>query len=265
MKRHAAALALAGLVGLAGTAGADETGVEYCNFTITTLPAVIATQGHWCFSKNLSTAITTGNAVTINVDFVVLDLNNFKLGGGSAGLATQAVGVYARNHRNITVRNGNIRGFQFGIRLVGTAAGNILVENNSVDGNTYYGIEVDGDSSIVRNNSVTNTGGSTVGTEWTYGIYADAATATNGVWGVSVARDNLVSNTDSQAGGLSPSGYGIGARVADHNIVKLGPSNTADNGIWANVCRDNTVLGDVNTNNDYSCSVNAGSNVTYLE
>src|SRR6266545_2890279 len=147
MKRMAL-LVLACLMGLAGTAAADET--TFCNAFVTSLPYTIITQGHYCFNKNLSTAITTGAAITINVDFVVLDLNNFKLGGGAAGLDTDAVGVRSDNHRNITVRNGNIRGFKYGIWLGGTAAGNLLVENNVLDGNTHRGVQTDGDSAVIR-------------------------------------------------------------------------------------------------------------------
>jgi len=76
MKTRTALIVLAALMGLAGTAAADET--TFCNFFITTLPYTITTQGHYCLQQNLSTAITSGAAITISVDYVVLDLNNFK-------------------------------------------------------------------------------------------------------------------------------------------------------------------------------------------
>ena len=62
---------------------------------IATLPYTITAQGRYCLSTNLSTAITSGAAITINSDFVVLDLRGFKIGGGSAGPGTLAHGVYA--------------------------------------------------------------------------------------------------------------------------------------------------------------------------
>src|SRR5438552_5267849 len=77
---------------------ADET--TFCNAYITTLPYTISAQGHYCLDRNLSTAMTSGAAITIAVDFVVLDLNNFKIGGGSAGAGTLTKGVYANNHSN---------------------------------------------------------------------------------------------------------------------------------------------------------------------
>ena len=238
MKRLTAVLVLGGLASLAGTARADET--TLCNTFITAVPFTITAQGHYCFNRNLSTGMTSGNAITINVDYVVLDLNNFKLGGGSAGIGTSTVGVFSRNHRNVTVRNGNIRGFKYGVQLIGTFAGNILIENNVLDGNTLHGAETNGDSSVVRNNLVTNTGGSPDTANWTYGIYADYSDTASGSSGTSVVRDNVVTNTGASSG-LGTGG--IGASVADHNIVALGNTTTSSNrGIWAEVCRDNTVL-----------------------
>jgi len=253
MKPRTALIVLAALMGLAGPAAADET--TFCNFFITTLPYTIATQGHYCFNQNLSTAITTGNAITVNSDFVVIDLNNFKLGGGSAGLATNAIGIASVAHRNITIRNGNIRGFKYGISLTGTGGGH-LIENNLLDGNTYYGVRANGDLVVIRNNIVTNTGGSTTtGNYWTYGIYA----ATSGSGAITFVRDNVISNTFST--NVAYGTYGIGARVTDHNLVKMG-AHTAGNavGMWANQCRDNTVLSNT-SGNAFSCT-QIGTNYT---
>jgi hypothetical protein len=223
-------------VGLAGTAAADET--TFCNVFITGLPFTIAAQGHYCFDRNLSFGSTSGNAITINSDFVVLDLNNFKLGGGSAGLGTNATGIASTNHRNITVRNGNIRGFAFGIHITGTGttSGGHVVENNLLDGNTQVGLHVDGDSVIVRNNIVANTGGSTLFTAYHYGIQMQS----NGATGLAAAINNVVTNT------FSPFyAYGIAfPDVSDHNIVKMGVVTSGPNtGIRAmRTCRDDTVF-----------------------
>jgi hypothetical protein len=236
----------------AGSAQADET--TFCNATITTLPYTISAQGHYCFDRNLSTAQTTGNAITINVDFVVLDLNNFKLGGGSAGLGTTAVGILANNRRNVTIRNGNIRGFKYAIRLLGTGGGHV-VENNALDANTFVAVDAHGDLLVVNNNIISNTGGGT-GTAWSYGILAAAPST-----GVASVRDNVISNVfnDAAAGG----GYSVGivdADVVDHNVIKMGTTTGGGSsyGAWlVNVCRDNTVLA---ANTALSCSLLAGDN-----
>jgi hypothetical protein len=237
MRQRLASLSLAVLIGAAGTAAADET--TFCNFFITSLPYTISAQGHYCFTQNLSTAITNGNAITINSDFVVLDLNNFKLGGGSAGLSTQTVGIRSTGHRNITVRNGNIRGFKFGIFIAGTSttSGGHLIENNLLDGNTLMGSGTSGDTVVVRNNTVTNTGGSTTSPSNPTGIYAYG-------YQLSSVRDNVVANTFSVAPGFGATGIGSGYYlVADHNLVRMGNVAAGNkNGIDAGVCRANTVL-----------------------
>jgi len=199
--KHTTLVVLACLMALAGTAAADET--TLCNTFITTLPFTISTQGHYCFNKNLSTAITSGNAITINADFVVLDLNNFKLGGGSAGLGTNTNGIFANNRRNITVRNGNIRGFRIGVNLDGdtTASGNHVVENNVLDGNTVMGMHVIGDTLIVRNNLVSNTGANTLGE------YPTAMYVYGSYYLVSAVRDNVVTGVFDAS---VPTDYTIG-------------------------------------------------------
>src|SRR5450759_2310807 len=88
---------------------------------ITTLPYIISTQGVYCLTGELSTGITTGNAITIATNNVVLDLNGFKIGGLSAGLGTTAIGIYANQRQNITIKNGTVRGFCYGIYLSDTS------------------------------------------------------------------------------------------------------------------------------------------------
>ena len=251
MKRIFALLVLVALSGLARTSRADET--TLCNQFITTLPYTISVQGHYCFDRNLATAITTGSAITINADFVVLDLNNFKLGGGSAGLSTSAVGISADGHRNITIRNGNIRGFKIAIVLSGSNSGGHLVENNVLDGNTEEGAVVDGDTVVIRNNVIANTGGSTFANQ-ALGLVSYG-------YDLASVRDNIISNTFGN--GTSPyTSSGIrtfGRSVVDHNVIRMGaPSTTGiTQGIYAEVCRDNTTL---NATIPNACSVSVGAN-----
>jgi hypothetical protein len=249
MKRLLALTLFAGMVHV-GAASADET--TLCNAMITTLPYTISAQGHYCFDRNLSTAITTGNAITINSDFVVLDLNNFKLGGGSAGLGTQAMGVHANDRKNITIRNGNIRGFFGGIDIEGdaTTSGGHVVENNVLDGNTAFAVFVAGDGVVLRNNLVSGTGGSTV--------VASASGLVTGD-GFGVVMDNIINDTFSDVGDA----YGIFAGgVVDHNVVRVGTAVGNSFGIYGatadTVCRDNSVVGF--TLNPYVTCIPVGDN-----
>jgi hypothetical protein len=219
---------------LAGPLAADET--TLCNATITTLPYTISAQGHYCFDRNLSTAQSTGNAITIDSDFVVLDLNNFKLGGGSAGLATQARGVYATGRRNITVRNGNIRGFLYGVLIDGTdlTSSGHVIENNVLDGNTLSAVTVAGDGVVVRRNLAANTGGSTASPSNPYALDAFE--------GFAFVQANVVTGTFTTTAGYATGIYAA-EDVVDANTVHMGPAPIAT-GVYgfASICRDNTVL-----------------------
>jgi len=88
---------------------------------ITSLPYTITTQGIYCFAGNLSTSMAMGNAINIQANNVTLDLNGYKLGGLAAGDGTQAYGIYAYQRKNITIKNGIVRGFYIGISLEDTS------------------------------------------------------------------------------------------------------------------------------------------------
>jgi parallel beta-helix repeat protein len=244
---------------MASSGSADET--TRCNAYITTLPYTISTQGHYCFDRNLSTATTSGNAITINASYVVLDLNNFKLGGGSAGPATQTRGIYALDRTNITVRGGNIRGFLHGIVIDSTSAAqraqNTTIENNVVDGNYAIGILASGNAAVVRNNLVSNTGGATSGGACgaeVAGITTSNLACNHG-GGTALLVHNTVTNTVGASGtGIRASGS---AAVALENVV-LDTDVLSGHAIYAYVCRDNTVAGFSDA--DYGCVYEHGTN-----
>ena len=75
---------------------------------------------------------------------------------------TGATGINASNRQNITIKNGTIRGFIYGIFLgdAGASQGHV-VEDIRADQNTSIGIDVSGDGTIIRNNLVVATGGTT--------------------------------------------------------------------------------------------------------
>lgn len=261
------------VVAIVPSLSADET--TFCNAYITSLPYTIMAQGHYCFDRNLSTAITSGAAITINADFVVLDLNKFKLGGGAAGLATQAVGILGVNRSNITVRNGNIRGFLVGIRLTAPVAAlsrNNLIENNVLDGNTNKGIDLRGENNIVRNNIVSNTGGSTV-TPTPFCTYAidtcfGAESGCSFTETFALVQGNFVSGVTNPVGGSCSIGiYAPGAAGADHGGIVIGNvlqdvQHNAAGGVpvVGGICRDNTVY--VAPGDDaYGCIIMGGTNV----
>ncbi len=133
---------------------------EVTNCTeITSLPATISASGVYCMMQNLGTNITSGAAITITANNVTLNMNGFRLGGSTAGPATQANGIVAQDRRNITIRNGIIRGFRVGVFLsevtTDRSSGH-LIENMLLDRMTAGGIFLSGTGLQVRNNNIVN-------------------------------------------------------------------------------------------------------------
>src|SRR2546428_5374785 len=108
------------LIGVCPARAQDET----CQFTIAqptpiTSTVVLNQQGVYCLVTDVATdaTFTTGNAISIETNNVILNLNGHKVGGLAAGPTTQATGIYANQRLNITVKGGTVRGFRNGILL----------------------------------------------------------------------------------------------------------------------------------------------------
>ncbi len=142
---------------------------------ITTAPYTINTQGVYCLNANLETNLASGAALFISVNNVVIDLNGHKIGNLAAGQATTAIGIYAYQRQNITIRNGTVRGFHIGIVLEDatpfTTSQGHIIEDIRADLNTNIGIDVKGRGNIIRNNIVVSTGRTDVTDSDAWGIY----------------------------------------------------------------------------------------------
>lgn len=148
---------------------------------IVKVPYTIKKPGIFCLKKTLSTSIPTGSAITIAASNVVLDLNGFSLDGSGAGMGTTSFGITAEKQQNVTVKNGIVRGFYWGIAFgdespYTTSRANVI-EDIRADNNTFMAIFVAGEGSVIRNNIVSGTGGSTdTGSNYaTGGIVAQGA------------------------------------------------------------------------------------------
>jgi hypothetical protein len=138
---------------------AAQAGQSYDNCTgfIDSLPANITTQGTWCLRRDLNTAMTAGEAITVAANNVTIDCNHFKIGGLAAGVASRTQGIYSGNRQNITVRNCVVRGFFTGIQMYG--GGGHLIEDNRIDNTLYMAIAMSGEGGMIRNNLIKDTGG----------------------------------------------------------------------------------------------------------
>ena len=188
MRPISQSLALLALLGLFIALPAQAETFHTCGTIINTVPTVISTQGVYCLTHDVSTAITSGSAIDIQSNNVTIDCNGYKLGGLAAGTSSNATGINASASRlNVTVRNCGIRGFFYGIDLQGGAGH--LIEDNRLDNNLTTGIFVLGENNRVRRNAVYDTGGFP-GNAAAYGIRVSADVFDNTVSGVFATATN---------------------------------------------------------------------------
>jgi nitrous oxidase accessory protein NosD len=207
------------------------------------------------FIYTLFAALTLGFLLSAPQARAETTLNGYKIGNLAAGADTDANGIFASDKKNITIRNGIIRGFYHGINLFGSSSSGHLVEDMNMDGNTFRGIYVYGTGATVRNNRVVNTGGSTGNTNG-LGIqllFANGATVVNNtvsntfatgggsVWGMVIegsshyatVKDNRVSSSTAVSGLV----YGIflssASITAENNIVSGSSTSDTAYGIYA--------------------------------
>jgi len=219
---------------------------------ITTLPTIITVQGIYCFTGDLATSMPIGTAIDIQTNNVTIDLNGWKLGGLAAGPDAWAHGIYAYQRKNITIRNGTIRGFHRGIWLRGVSPYTIsqghLIEDIRADKNTFAGIDVRGRGSIVRRNQVVDTGGSTRNNDalsiQLYGpgvralnndISGTTATASGDAFGLylrdangAVAEGNRIDDVSSGSGGT----FGVYIWVSSNVLIRSNSITSSDKGIF---------------------------------
>jgi len=229
---------------------------------ITTLPTVITVQGIYCFTGNLATSMATGNAIEIQTNNVVIDLNGWKLGGLAAGAGTQTRGIYAYQRKNITIRNGTIRGFFRGIWLNDvsphTTSQGHLIEDIRADKNTYVGMWILGRGNIVRRNQVVDTGGSTA-IPYAYGImlYGPGGRALN----------NDISGTVVTGSGLAYGlflGFALSAVIEGNRIDDVSSGSGFTYGISINSSTDVLARGNSITSADYGIYY-SGSTGKYMD
>ena len=251
--------AIAVLAGAANRALAAES-YDSCVGDINTVPTVITTGGTWFLRHNVITAAINTRAVDIRTNNVTIDCNGFRLADAQAGPSTLSSGITANGpYSNITVRNCTIIGFNFGIFLSGNPpGGGHVIENNILSYSRPVGIRVDGAASIIRHNSVANTGGQP-------GSASGTGIVVNG--GVDVV-DNLVDGIAGD-GSVAFSPYGItagdnlstGSLIRGNRVRNLTPNGSGSsaigiyvysNGAWV---RDNLIGQQSSTNGvGISCS-----------
>jgi hypothetical protein len=152
---------------------------------MTSLPYTITAPGIYCLDRSTNVG---GTGITIEANDVTVDLKGYTL-------EVTAAGVVSSGRSNITVRNGTIRGGDFGVALRGSAGAGHVVERMRVEASSESGIVVHGRGGVVRNNVVIGVGDSRSGDKS----------------GISV-------------------GLGAGIRVSDNEVLDMRPSAPGEGG-----------------------------------
>src|SRR5215475_1141125 len=98
--RRRAPFVLAVTVGSLFAASAGQAQPAECR-RITAVPATISRPGSYCLVRDLATTLSSGAAITIAADDVLLDLQGFALDGSAAGAGSEAHGIRADGQRDV--------------------------------------------------------------------------------------------------------------------------------------------------------------------
>jgi hypothetical protein len=129
---------------------------------IARVPYTISTSGSYCLAGDLSFDAATGEAITVDADFVRLDLRGHRL-AGAYGSDGPTRGVYSSGRTGLVVKNGRVHGFDTAILLEANypyaESGLHLVEEIEAESSGASGIVVMGRHSTVLRSVVLATGG----------------------------------------------------------------------------------------------------------
>ena len=148
----------------------------------------------------------------------MLDFGGGGIDGLDAGPDSLAMGVYAVDRNNISIRNGTIRGFTYGIGLENTAADfsstvGHVISNMVLDQNRSIAIEVRGVGTVLRNNKIQHTHSSDFGSVIAVMIFGPGAQV----------QENDITNTSTALDSTDATGIrifaGPGCTVEANHIV----------------------------------------------
>jgi hypothetical protein len=242
---------------------------------ITSLPATIPAGGVYCLVGNQTVAMTSGNAITIAADNVVLDCVDQTIDNTSTAPNGNAVGIYLGGRKHVEVRNCRITGgFATGIQAYqNNAAANtnayLRFTDNYIAGPFWYGIYAYGSAIEIERNRIYDIGGRgsfamgiRIGGSNLAGqsrffllrenLVAGTASPVNNAYGIysdntnaAIILNNAVSGTTAVSTSFNSYGVRVASgtynRITDNHIVGSGGAN--DVGIQSasgtDACHDN--------------------------
>lgn len=181
-----------------------------------------------------------GNAITISpsIHDVVVDLNGYTL-SSNMGPRTSAVGVRAIDPTKIEIRNGTISGFFYGIRIGDTSleytnTSGVVIEDIQAQNNTFRAIRVKGTDVKIRNNIITNTGGTAIYSDSPF-VFAVEAFGPGTVIENNFIADTYTVGNLGEAGAISLTDGGVNVVVKNNELSNSTPSGSVylrSMGIW---------------------------------
>jgi len=165
-------------------------------------------------------SIPWGAAIEIQADDVALDFSGGGLDQQSGSPDTFAMGVYALDRNNISIRNGTIRGFNYGVSLENSAADfssttGHVISDMVFERNLNNAIEVRGTNTVVKNNRIRRTGNSPFGSVVAIMIFGPGSQIQK-----NEITETAVTSSDSDAQGIQVLG-GPGCVIEDNRIVNI--------------------------------------------
>jgi parallel beta-helix repeat protein len=239
------------------------------------IPLTISTSGSYYLTSDVNSA---GNAITIDVNNVTIDLMGYSLIGPGPGTSR---GISLGIQSNVEVRNGTVRGFGwdgiFSSSGMSGAKGCRIINVRAVS-NGWHGIEVGGYGHLVKDCTATENG--TSGIKISAGctvigntVFRNQFAGINAGSGCTVmsntAYENNQSNTAGYGGIMAYYGCLIKANTARfnklNNIALWGPIN-GHNAIEDNLVTDCTPgngIGFFGTGNFYANNRASGNGTNY--
>ncbi|MCJ7719653.1 right-handed parallel beta-helix repeat-containing protein, partial [Candidatus Bathyarchaeota archaeon] len=175
-------------------------------------------------------------SITIERDNIQVDVAGHTLQGTGS-----EKGIYLSSRNNVTIRNADIRGFQYGIFL--WHCSNITMLDNNATANNYDGISMWSSSSItlLRNRAIANN---------VHGIYV-----------LESSNNNLVEN-NATANKL----YGITIAVStDNTLVGNDVVANENDGITISASANNTLTGNIMQGNRYNFGIYGYSSSDFVQ
>ena len=207
---------------------------------ITSLPYTVLSAGNYCLTGNLT---ASGGGINIAASNVTIDFQGHTIYGSQASNNT-FFGIYSNDRNNITIRNGEIVGFFYAVRIDDASygrpepydTGGHLIEDMEISRSTFRGIVIRGQGNTIRNNIIRFIRGNTL---YTNSFAIGIESTGQGL----VVEDNMIYEvrgrgiSDIGEGvGIAVSGAGSGSVIRDNVIVNSSIEEN-DNTDWAGLSR----------------------------